>query len=117
MAVSIAALAGCHALTPAGPAEPVTSYARGDLEAGLDRDYGKVIGAAKGALSDLSFGLISEVQDANKTILVSRTPGDKKIEIEVRNSDNALSNIRIRVGNFGDEQVSRKIFDRIKARL
>lgn len=117
LAASLAALPGCHVLTPAAPAEPVASYARGDLEAGLPVDYPKVLAATKGALSDLSFGLTGESQDAKKTVFLSRTPGDKRIEIEIQNSDNLLINIKIRVGSFGDEQVSRKIFDRIKARL
>jgi hypothetical protein len=117
LTASLAALPGCHVLMPAEPAEPVASYARGDLEGSVTSDFGKVIEATKGALGDLSFGLTSETQDATRTVLLSRTPGDKKIEVEIRKSGNSLIGIKIRVGVFGDEQVSRKIFDRIKTRL
>lgn len=113
----LAMMAGCHALTPSEPTRPVASYARGDLEARLPGDFRRVVQAAKGALAELELGLISESQDAEKALVVSRTPGDKRIEINIDQAGNALSRIKIRVGMFGDEQVARKIFDRIQARL
>jgi hypothetical protein len=90
---------------------------RGDLEANLDSTYDKVVDATRGALADLQFTGVSENKDALKAELVARTAFDKKVEVHVTNSANKLTNIKIRVGVFGDEQVSRAVLDKIKARL
>lgn len=93
------------------------TYGRGELEANLSSDYERVVEASRGALSDLEFPRVSENSDALKAVLISRTPADKKVEIMIANSGKGLANMKIRVGNFGDEQVSRLILDKIKARL
>lgn len=115
LVVALATLSGC--ITTAGDGATAAVYARGDLEANLARDYRAVVEAAKGALGDLQLGRISENQEPAKSVLVSRTAGDKKVEVAINQSANKLTNIKIRIGVFGDEQLSRSILDRIKARL
>ena len=63
------------------------------------------------------YAKVSENKDALKAVLVARTAMDKKIEITISNSGKKLTNIKIRVGVFGDEQLSMSILDKIKAGL
>jgi hypothetical protein len=113
---SLAFLPGC-VLPEAGSAPEVAAYARGDLEANLATDYDQVIEAARGALRDLEFPKVSENQDAGKAVLVSRTATDKPVELTITNSGKKLTSIKIRVGVFGDEELSRVVLEKIKARL
>jgi hypothetical protein len=116
LAVSVAGLSGCI-LAAAGAGAGAIAYVRGDLDANLDSTYDKAVEASRKALADLEFIRISENKDALKAVLVSRTAMDKKVEITISNSANRLTNIKIRVGIFGDEQVSRTILEKIRARL
>ena len=116
LAVTLSAFSGC-VLAAAGAGAGAVAYVRGDLEANLDSDYQKVVDAAHSAVSDLEFARVSENKDALKAVLVSRTAMDKKVEISITKSANKLTNIKIRIGIFGDEEMSRTILDRIKARL
>jgi hypothetical protein len=93
------------------------AYVRGELRANLSNDYDKVVDAARGAIKNLEFAKVSENKDALNAELVARTALDKKIVISISNSGKQLTNIKIRVGVFGNEQLSMSILDKIKAGL
>jgi hypothetical protein len=116
LGASLAVLPGCIAVA-AGAGAGAVAYVRGDLEANLEQDYTQVIKAARKAVDDLEFAKVSENKDALKAVLISRTAMDKKVEIIVTNSGKTLTNIKIRVGLIGDQELSMKILDKIKARL
>ena len=116
LGLSLTGLAGCLAVA-AGAGAGAVAYVRGDLEANLTNDYDKVVNAARGAIKDLEFAKVSENKDALRAELVARTALDKKITISISNSGKKLTNIKIRVGVFGDEQLSMSILDKIKAGL
>lgn len=115
LAFPLIVLSGC--MTTAATGTGAAAYARGELEANLDHDYNKATEAVRRAIKDLEFARISENKDALKAVLVARTGLDKKVEITLINSGKKLTSIKIRVGVFGDEQLSRLILDRIKAGL
>lgn len=116
LGLSLTALSGCI-LAAAGAGAGAVAYVRGELEANLTNDYDKVVDAARGAIKDLEFAKVSENKDALSAVLVARTAMDKKVEITISNSSKKLTNIKIRVGVFGDEQLSMSILDKIKAGL
>ena len=116
LAVSLASLSGCI-LAAAGAGAGAVAYARGDLDTNLNYDYNKVVDSARNTIKDLEFAKVSENKDALKAILVARTALDKKVEITITNSGKKLTNIKIRVGLFGDEALSMSILDKIKAGL
>ena len=116
LGISLAALSGCL-LAAAGAGAGAVAYVRGELESNLTNDYDKVVDAARGAIKDLEFAKVSENKDALKAVLVARTAMDKKIEIAISNTGKKLTNIKIRAGVFGDEQLSMSILDKIKAGL
>ena len=116
LAMSLVGLSGCLAVA-AGAGAGAYAYVRGDLEANLNYDYNRVVDSARNAIKELEFARVSENKDALKAVLVARTALDKKVEITVTYSAKKLTNIKIRVGIFGDEQLSLSILDKIKAGL
>ncbi len=112
----LAALSGCI-VAAAGAGASAVAYVRGDLEANLNSDYNKVVDSARSSIKELEFARVSENKDALKAVLVARTAMDKKVEITLTNSGKKLTNIKIRVGLFGDEALSMSILDKIKAGL
>jgi hypothetical protein len=116
LGLSLAGLSGCLAVA-AGAGASAVAYARGDLETTLHTDYTKVVDSARNAIGELEFAKVSENKDALKAVLVARTALDKKVEITIANSGKKLTNIKIRVGLFGDEALSMAILDKIKSDL
>ncbi len=110
-------LSGCIAVAAGAGAAGVgvVAYARGDLEASMAKDYNSVVDATRVAIKELEFAKVSDNKDAFKALLVARTALDKKVEITIVNSGKNLTNIKIRVGVFGDEQLSLAILEKIKA--
>jgi flavin-binding protein dodecin len=83
----------------------------------LANDYEKVVAAARETLKELEFARVSDNKDAIKAALVSRTAMDKKVEITLENGGKNITNVKIRVGVFGDEKMSLTILEKIKANL
>ena len=109
-------LHGCL-VAAAGAGAGAVAYIRGDLEATLPKDYNKVVAATKESIGQLEFAKVSENKDALKAVLISRTALDKKVEITLTNSGKKQTSVKIRVGIFGDEQLSLAILDKIKSDL
>jgi hypothetical protein len=116
LSITLAAFSGC-VLAPEGAKADAAAYARGELEANLQSEYPEVVEATRAAVVDLGFPRLGENKDELKAVFVSRTPLDKKVEVTLTNSGKKLTNIKIRVGVFGDEELSMAILDRIKSRL
>lgn len=114
LGISLAGLSGCI-VAAAGAGAGAVAYVRGELEANLNTDYNKVVDSARNTIKDLEFAKVSENKDALKCVLVARTAMDKKVEVTVTNSGKKLTNIKIRVGLFGDESLSLSILEKIKA--
>jgi len=115
-ALALFVLPGCVAAA-AGAGAGVVAYVRGDLEATLANDYSKVVDATREAIKALEFAKVSDSKDAFKALIVAHTAVDKKVEILVTNSGKDLTGLKIRVGVFGDEQLSLAILEKIKAGL
>lgn len=114
--VSLAAMPGCIVMA-AGAGAGAVAYVRGELNATVDSDYNRVVTAAGQAIKELEFAKVSENKDALQAVLVARTALDKKVEIKIANPGNKLTTIKIRVGVFGDEQLSQAVLAKIKAGL
>jgi len=107
------ALTGCLAVA-AGAGAGVVAYVRGDLETTVTNDYNAVVDATRGAIKNLEFAPVSDHKDAFRAELISRTALDKKVEISLTNAGKNLTHIKIRVGVFGDEQMSISILEKIR---
>ena len=109
-------LTGCIALA-AGAGAGAVAYVTGELKTTLTSDYSKVVESTRVAIKDLEFSPVSENKDAYSAVLVARTAHDKKVKITLTSEGKMLTNIKIRVGILGDQQLSLTVLDKIKAGL
>jgi hypothetical protein len=76
-----------------------------------------VVKATSRTIEQLKFAKIAESADALSARFTARTAQDKKIEIVLTKVGEDLTKVEIRVGVFGDEDVSMTILSKIKANL
>ncbi|MBS0633572.1 MAG: DUF3568 family protein [Verrucomicrobia bacterium] len=108
---------GCLAVAAGAGAAGAVAWVRGELRATVAGSYDNTVAASNRAITQMEFAKISERRDTLKAIIVARTADDKKIEINVEKVSNEVTDVKIRVGVFGDERVSLMILDKIKANL
>lgn len=105
----VGAAAGAGALTVA--------YIDGKVEADYGSSYDKVVAAANSAITQLGFSKPEERRDElTDTFTTYNAKGDSIKIVVTRTSDNS-SKVTIRVGTFGDRELSMMISDKIKANL
>jgi len=111
-------LSGCAALIIGGAAGAGTyAYVSGELKTTKNTTLDRAWSASLGAMSDLQFKVTTQQKDALQGRLVARTAADKKVEVNLKKlSDNTIE-VRIRVGTFGDEDLSNLILQKIEKRL
>lgn len=93
------------------------AYVSGQLKATESASLDRLWPATQAAVGDLQFSPTSKQKDALGAKLVARSSADKKIQINLKKITDTSTEIRIRVGTWGDETVSRLILDKIRARL
>lgn len=106
-------LVGSAAAAGAGGYAYVNGEAKSTESASLDKTWR----AAQAAMKDLQFSVVGQSKDALEGRLTARNATDKKITIRVKKVSDSLTEMRIRVGVFGDESLSRIIHDAIKKGL
>ena len=93
------------------------AYVKGELKstepASLDRTWDATLASMK----DLQFTVISQAKDSLQARLEARDSADKKIEIKLKRVSDTTTDVRIRVGAFGDEALSHVILDKIRQHL
>jgi hypothetical protein len=111
-------LAGCGALVAGAAAGAgAVAYIRGELEATEEAPIGAVVKAAQAAIDDLELKLIGTEADAYSGKITAETARGTDIGISVKRVNENATKIHIRVGVFGDEELSRLIHDKIRAHL
>jgi hypothetical protein len=113
--VPIAALGGCWFLVGAAGAGAGVAYAKGDLEGIVDADVESVAAATGRALEELDLTVVSTKSSKIDGEVVARTAGDEKITVRLSEEGEQRTKVRIRIGVFGDETLSRRIYDTIRA--
>lgn len=93
------------------------AYVSGQLKSSESASFEKAQKAASAALSDMGYPITGTKAEPNKTEYTARGPGDKKVTVIVEKVSGTVSEFRIRVGTFGDEQMSSAIMDAIKKHL
>jgi Protein of unknown function (DUF3568) len=117
LAAALALHSGCLAVAAGAAGAGTVAFVRGELAATLDQNFDRTEHATNRAIQDLKFAKISEKQDALVAVIVARTAEDKKIEIKVSSMSAAQTRVQIRVGVFGDEALSQRILEKIRANL
>ncbi|MBX3364299.1 MAG: DUF3568 family protein [Phycisphaeraceae bacterium] len=111
-------LGGCVALV-AGAAAGAGAYAyvTGELKSTVDSSLERTFAATKRAVDSLKFSLTEEASDALQAKVGAKMADDRSVSIELKRLADASTEIRIRVGTFGDESVSATILEEIKKGL
>ncbi|MFI5356371.1 MAG: DUF3568 family protein [Opitutales bacterium] len=122
MAVASLALAalgysGCIAVVAAGAAGSGVAWYNGRMDVTLNSSLDDVYAASQKAVAQLEFARINESKSAVDASLVARTALDKKVEITLQKQDAKVTKLSIRVGVFGDENLSMTVLGKIKANL
>lgn len=113
----LCAQSGCVLVAVGAAAGGTVAYVRGDLEATLPAGYERSLRATQAGVRRMQYSLVSERSDAISGQFIARTAMDKKIDVVVTKESDTVTRIRIRVGVFGDEQISRALLDAIKESL
>lgn len=108
---------GCLLLAAGAAGAGTVAYVRGELAASLGSELSAVVKATSRSIEQLKFAKISESADALSARFTARTAQDKKIEIVLTKIGENLTKVEIRVGVFGDEDISMTILSKIKATL
>jgi hypothetical protein len=115
--VPLTLTSGCLVVAAGAAGAGAVAWVRGELDASLSHPLDAVDQAANRAGEQLKFAKISESADALSRIITLRTAEDKRIEIRLTRTTDTVTRVRIRVGTFGDEAVSRLLLDKIQANL
>jgi hypothetical protein len=113
----VVAGSGCLIVAVGAAGAGTVAYVRGDLQATLDADYGDALKATRAGLDRMQYGVVSERGDALAGEFIARTALDQKVQVRVTKESDKTTKIRIRVGIFGDEEISRALLDAVKARF
>ena len=110
-------MAGCAALLIGGAAAGAAAglmYHEGELRADLDAPVPKVIKATERAFRDLIWTKESATASAADGLATARTATGREVTVKVEAKSENTTTIGIRIGTFGDENLSRLLYDKIQ---
>lgn len=96
---------------------PGMRYSQGSLLAVEPAPMDKVWRASRAALSSLD---ITELEAQGSTLAAyidGRTPDLKKVSVKMRPLSGTKTELKIRIGTFGDESLARLIYEKIQIAL
>lgn len=112
-------LTGCAALMvgAAGGAVAGALYYQGELKADVDATPQAVITATEKAFRDLIWAKETASASVTDGLATARTATGREVKVTVVTNTPEVSTLAIRIGTFGDENLSRLLYDRIIAFL
>ena len=108
---------GCLALVVGAGAAGGVLYYKGSLKTELGASPDRVIYATNKAIADLQWQKISSSSSKTDGQATARTGTDKKVSVTVKQKTDRVSEIDIRIGTMGDENLSQALLDKIKVYL
>lgn len=108
---------GCVAVVAGGVAAGGTAYMLGDLKVHVEAAPKRLRSAIVAAGKDLGLNQVSGAGDELTGKYIFRNAKDQKILVSYEAETMTLIKLSIRVGNFGDEAMSRRIDQAIQKRL
>lgn len=116
--VSSGLWAGCGALLLVGGAgTSAIAFATGELRATEEAPLVDVHEACRVAVETLGYNEISAVREAHKIRWRATTPGGDPVDIRLKARGPERTEVRIRIGVFGDEARSRLVLEQIRQSL
>ena len=118
LAAAALMLQGCvAAVVGAGAGAGTYAYVRGEYRATYPYPLGKTYTATLAALKDLQMPVVSSVKDLTDGTIESKKGDGSDVKILLKTEGELVTSIRVRVGIFGNEAVSKLIVDKISGRL
>ncbi|MFA6101160.1 MAG: DUF3568 family protein [Victivallaceae bacterium] len=108
---------GAGAVTGAAVGVGVTAYVDGKLQTRMKADPRAIEKASVKAFEAMNIRKVSSAGSASEAEIIGRTTEDTKVAISVKAEDNGESSVYIRVGTFGDQAFSLKVYDEINKHL
>ena len=117
--VALVLQCGCVGALIGGAAAGAGTYAyvRGELKGTENVPLDKAWKATQTAIKELAFSISTQTKDGLSAKLIAHTAQSKKVEVNLMTQSDNVTAIGIRVGTFGDEDLSRLIMDKIKKKL
>lgn len=107
---------GC-VIAAVGAGAGTVAYVRGDLQTVESKSLDDVYEAAEKAIKELGLNVTKKTKDAMSATIVARDAQDKKITIKLSATTEETTKLSIRIGVFGSETKSRRIYEEIKKNL
>jgi len=111
----VAAAVGGAAGVAAGAG--TVAYIKGELKATKVYNVPTVWKATEKAVDELQLVVTDKYSDATAGMLEAMTADNKKVRISLKRQGDNITEITIRVGTFGDEELSRFNLSKIKKNL
>ena len=90
-----------------------SAYFDGQLEAAVVHPFELTTQAARTALEELEFEIVSDVERPNALYLRAKETGWREIKLSVYRKSPRVTKINMRIGILGDQAISRLILGRI----
>ncbi len=117
--VALAAQPGCTAMIFGGGAVAgagMVAYAKGEIRVTEDVNLSRAWSATQSAVDDLALTVVERESDNLGARLVALDRDSKRVSVRLEKLPQ-YTEIRIRVGIFGDEKLSRSLLEGIRQRL
>lgn len=114
---SIIIMQGCVAIIGAGAGAGTVAYVRGELQTTYAASFNRTWDASVKALKDLGITIYNTKKDATEGDIEATKADGTKVKINLKPKGQDITEVRIRVGIFGDEEVSRTISNQVSRRL
>jgi hypothetical protein len=92
-------------------------YAKGAMESTLNNTPTEIAAATEKAFKELKITKLSAASSDLEAEITGRSTTDKKITVISKTTGDNISSISIRIGTFGDKDMSETIFQKIKSNL
>ena len=119
-AMLLALASGCAVVVVGGVAAAGAAgyaYVKGELKSTEGASLDKLWNATLVTMKELSFPIIKQGKDGVAGELTARNAKGKDVYIYCKKLSDTATEITIRVGTFGDEEMSRTILMKIKSHL
>ena len=113
----IIGLSACATTFRGVEVEPGATYFQGALKALLEAPLPRVETVVKEVMEELDFVAIDVVSDKLKAEVRARMADGTRVKIRIDAEDFETTWIRIRVGTFGEQSISRQIYKHIQRQL
>jgi len=90
---------------------------KGELKSTEEASIDKTWQAAQETMKDLEFVITSKGKNTFSAKLIAYRANDKKVEMYLQKASENTTEVKIRVGVFGDESLSRIILESLKKHL